>query len=34
MTLSKSAEIVEKSLFEKALEFEVIELAASALIHL
>lgn len=29
MTLSKSAEIVQKSLFEKGLEFEVIELAAS-----
>jgi prolyl-tRNA editing enzyme YbaK/EbsC (Cys-tRNA(Pro) deacylase) len=29
MTLSKSAEIVQKSLFDKGLEFEVIELAAS-----
>ena len=29
MTLSKSAEIVQKSLFEKGLECEVIELAAS-----
>lgn len=29
MTLSKSAEMIQKSLLQKGLEFEVIELAAS-----